>query len=204
MGKLIDLTGQKFGDLTVIRKSEKRGECAIWVCACSCGNIKEIKSSSLLIGSTKSCGCGMQKTMFKVSHGMCHTKEYGTWRGIISRALAKEARYKNYLSRGICESWLNSFEEFYKDMGNAPSKNHTIERIDNSIGYFPGNCKWATQKEQNRNYSQNIFMTKDGKTACATEWAEFYGVDRHAIYRRIKKGVSHDEIFKYLEQKRLG
>lgn len=200
MGNFINIQGRRFGKLVVIERSNKKANCAIWKCKCDCGNEKEIMSTSLRNGCTKSCGCGMKKTMFQVKHGKSFSLEYHSWMAMRSRAKAREKRYIQYIAKGISEKWLNSFDEFYKDMGPIPSDSHTIERIDNTKGYFPENCKWALQKEQNRNYSQNRFLTHNGKTMCATEWAEFYNVNRHAIYRRLRRGFTNDQIFKYLEQ----
>ena len=88
----------------------------------------------------------------------------------------------------ICDKWLKSFEEFMKDMGVAPTEKHTIDRIDNAKGYFPENCRWATQSEQNRNYSLNRNITFEGKTQCAMDWAKELGIPPFLIYKRLKKG----------------
>lgn len=88
------------------------------------------------------------------THGMTNTSEYRSWHHMKGRCLnPKDYDYKNYGGRGIdiCQDWVDSFESFYKDMGPKPSRNHSLERIDNSKGYNKENCKWATRKEQNNN-----------------------------------------------------
>lgn len=132
---------------------------------------------------------------FITKHGMSNTLEYHSWQGMKKRALVKEKRYKTYEGKGISEEWLNSFEAFYRDMGAAPSPNHTIERKDNSIGYFKDNCKWATRKEQTRNYSLNRIIEYNGEKLCVTEWAEKLEIPRHIIYNRLNKGWSIEKTF---------
>lgn len=98
--------------------------------------------------------------------------------------------YKNYGGRGIkvCERWRESTEAFIEDMGRRPSSEHTVERIDNDGDYEPSNCKWLLRTEQARNTRQNVLITIDGVTMCASEWARVHGVDADAIRSRILKG----------------
>jgi len=186
MPNLIKLNGLRFGKLTVIRRSRKRGDCALWICLCDCGVKKVMKSSSLTHSRSRSCGCGMASTQFKPTHKLCHTPEYRSWCGMMKRCES----YPTYISKGIsvCDRWMHSFENFFADMGVRPSKDHSIDRIDNNGNYEPSNCRWATHKEQNRNYSRNRIITYMGKSMCVTEWAESFNMDRHRIYQRLNKG----------------
>lgn len=128
-----------------------------------------------------------EKGVFIRKHGMSNTREYYSWTSMKKRALVKEPRYKTYEGKGIEQRWLTSFEEFYKDMGPAPPK-HTLERKDNSKGYFKDNCIWATSKEQTRNYSLNRIIEYNGERLCVTDWAEKLKIPRHLIYQRLNKG----------------
>ncbi len=119
---------------------------------------------------------------------MSHSHEYHSWAGMKRRAFVKEDRYKTYEGKGIEEDWVNSFEEFFKDMGVAPSPKHSIERKDNTKGYFKWNCIWATTKEQNRNYSLNRIIEYKGIKMCVTDWAEKMSLPRHLIYHRLNSG----------------
>lgn len=108
-------------------------------------------------------------------HGMTGTRVHHIWRQMRYRCTSPNAQeYKNYGGRGItfCERW-NSFSAFLEDMGE-PEGNLTLERIDNSKGYEPGNCKWATYKEQLNNRRDNNRVTAFGRTQTLTQWAEEY------------------------------
>ena len=151
MSKKIDLTGQRFGRLIIIKSKDRS---IIYECLCDCGNIKNINGHSLKRGRTKSCGC-LQRELTKkrfTKHGMCGTLTYRTWQMMIQRCTnPKFNSYPDYGGRGIevCEEWL-VFEKFFKDMGER-IKGSSIDRIKNHLGYSKDNCRWATQSIQNRN-----------------------------------------------------
>lgn len=132
---------------------------------------------------------------FALEHGMCFSSEYRSWASMKKRCLNPDIKHEKYRGLLTYEKWINSFEEFLKDMGNKPTSKHTIERIDNSKGYHPSNCKWATRSEQNRNYSLNRVIEFDGKKMCVTEWAELLEIPRHRIYQRLNKGYSIEKVF---------
>ena len=151
------LTGEKFGMLTAIRYSRTGYNWAkYWDFICECGTEKEILVSNVKKGKTKSCGCLAKKTKSRLTHGMRRTPEYGCFTGMKSRCYNPKVKtYPYYGGRGIkiCDRWLNSFENFYKDMGDKPEPkvDYSIDRIDNDGDYAPGNCRWITRDLQRHN-----------------------------------------------------
>lgn len=151
--------GQRFGRLTVIEQTSirKRGQ-FLWRCTCDCGTERLIERSSLGNGNSTSCGCiRREKIVARCSrHGNAvrgsHSRAWHSWRGMIERCTSPDhIAYSRYGGRGItvCERWRD-FANFIADMGERPS-NRSIDRINNDGNYEPGNCRWATQSEQNRN-----------------------------------------------------
>lgn len=185
-----DLTGQKYGSWIVKRFSHKtKYRDKYWICECSCGNSgeREVKQNHLKSGKSKSCGC-LNKG--NTQHGMCYTPEYNSWQGTKDRCYnPNNPSYEYYGARGIivCERWLNSFENFYADMGSRPEPkfDYSLERVDNDGNYEPNNCKWATLAEQNNN--QRAY----GKVA-------FYGVTKSSNGKRFKSEIRINSRKKYL------
>ena len=197
MGKLKDLTGQKFGKLTVIERAENdnRGNVQ-WLCQCECGNIVKVRSTNLITGNTKSCGC---LKGYSGVHYLAHHRIYKIWTNMKSRCYNKNTiNYNRYGGRGIivCEEWKN-FEPF-RDWAvkNGYQDDLTIDRINPDGNYEPLNCRWATVKNQCRNTRANKFITYKGKTRCVAEWAEILGIDSKLIYDRLRKNWTIEEVFK--------
>lgn len=169
--KHTDLVGQVFSNLTVKEfvgiNNEKR---ALWLCSCSCGNSKIVSGKHLRRKEVRSCGClkGIIYTgnAFAKRHGMAggnRSREYKTWRAMKARCLnPNNPAYKNYGGRGITIDpvWITDFEAFYKDMGDRP-EGKTLDRIDNDLGYYKDNCRWATPKEQILNQRKRNASCKD-------------------------------------------
>ena len=163
MGKKLNLTNKKFGRLTAIENTGKRGSNNrfIWLCKCECGKYKEVNSKDLLRKHTKSCGClnnekRTQTGKSTKTHGhTCDRKQtltYNSWMSMKYRCLnPKQKGYEYWGGRGItiCERWMK-FENFLEDMGERP-EGMTLDRIDNDGNYEHSNCKWSTLKEQNNN-----------------------------------------------------
>jgi hypothetical protein len=152
-----DLTGQKFNRLTAIKRVENSSNGKVqFECLCDCGKAVVVSSTNLKSGNSKSCGCLNIESASRTKkiHGLRHSSEYNTWRSMKDRCYRHtNNRYQHYGARGIviCERWLNSFENFYTDMGPKPDPTFTIDRIDVNGNYEPGNCKWASKSEQRLN-----------------------------------------------------
>jgi hypothetical protein len=197
MAKIKPMIGIKYNRLEALKEVRMGNRGMIYLFQCDCGNQKELCSSAVRSGHSKSCGClRSEMTAAKnETHGAVGTPTYETWQGMKARCLnPNTTAYKNYGGRGItlCQEWL-SFEQFIADMGERPD-GHTLERIDNSKGYNKENCRWATYAEQNRNTRQNKFLTKNGKTMCMRDWAKETGIPYPTIQDRVRRGWLDDRV----------
>ncbi len=136
--------------------------------------------------------------MPRKTHGLSKSKEYRTWKDMRRRCNNPDyIEFHNYGGRGIkvCQQWNNSFKAFLEDMGFRPTPKHTIERIDNDLGYFAENCYWATPLQQAQNTRVNKNITFKGKTLCQREWSRRLGGSHTLVYGRLKRGWSIHKIF---------
>ncbi len=181
---------QIFGHIAFFGEVEPiEGERAA-VFLCHCGNLFTKKISKIKHCNSYSCGCSIKKQLnvFK-THGMTNSSEYNIWENMKTRCYnVKNIFYKDYGGRGIkvATEWLNSFENFYKDMGNRPSKNHTLERTENDKGYSKQNCKWATKKEQSNNRRNCIMVEHNNEKMTLKQWAEKLGLNYKRVHGNIK------------------
>lgn len=189
---------QFFGKWTVLLKTGHIHGRPAWFCRCDCGTSRLVMRKHLLSGASKSCGCvrGQKLVSWSTKHGESNSPEYSVWRTMKRRCLDSSAHgYKNYGGRGIgvCKSWQKSFRQFIKDMGRRPSPSHTIERINNSKGYYPQNCIWATRKENLNNKRTNRLVMVNGVTRTLQQCAEMLGISKGAMRNRLESGWSTKE-----------
>lgn len=193
MGKLIDLTGKQFGRLTVIERVDTNATNvgARWLCKCSCGNQKIIKSASLVTGKTKSCNCIRDEKAAKrmTTHGKSKTLLYEIWQSIKQRTGNENNKdYKNYGGRGIfmAEEWKNDFIAFEEwALKSGYEKHLTIERIDVNKGYFPENCTWIKNELQWINKrNTNLYFYK-GEVKDIRYFSEKYNINYNTLRSRI-------------------
>lgn len=190
----IDITGQRFGRLTVLARHGRRGSAAAWRCRCDCGNETVVVSHAVRTGNARSCGClraeqvgGRART-----HGKSKTPEYQSWLGMRARCHnPTHKKFPRYGGRGIvvCERWRDSFENFIEDMGPKPGRGYSIDRIDNDGPYSPENCRWATGKEQARNTPRTRTVLGEP----LMDVCERLGIKPATIRRRLDDGWSEHE-----------
>lgn len=202
-----DLTGQRFGRLValeVVGKSNAHG--VLWKCKCDCGNEKNVRSGYLLEGGTTSCGCYRHElnvskmgnsAKWKTTHGMTKTPLHRQWCSMRQRCRdPKSTMYHRYGGRGIsvCDEW----QDFAKFMEWAVShgweKGLAIDRINGDGNYCPENCRFVTQRENNRNKANLVYLTVDGVKKLLVDWADETGQPRARLYNRRKYGWSDKEI----------
>lgn len=189
-----DLTGMQFGRLTVLERRGSKDRQRMWLCRCSCGNERAMSTTRLLTKNRKSCGCiAADKARNRTKHGCARagklTPEFRTWVAMRERCTSQShSAYPQYGGAGVrvCERW-SEFQNFLSDMGPKPSPKHSIDRIDNTKGYSPENCRWATRIQQNNNTQRNRMVTFQGVTKTMAEWARELGVNYYALRGRLNR-----------------
>ena len=186
--KSIDLTGQSFGELTVIEEDlsvkDKRKH---WTCKCSCGSKISVRSNSLRTGNTSSCGCSRLRSLVEMStkHGESNSKLYEIWQNMKQRCdNPKKSFYKDYGGRGITyqDSWSN-FESFFNDLIGGYKEGLSLERVDVNGNYCKDNCSWIDVKDQAKNRRKpknntsgftgvDTYFNKSGTMYYRVRWVE--------------------------------
>lgn len=190
--------GQKFNRLLVVDtdKNVNRRNETMWICLCDCGKTTRSFAYKIKSGHTKSCGCWQREVASHtgVTHRMSDTPVHLIWQGIRKRCNnPKSPNYKNYGAKGvtICAEW-DDFSLFYEYVGDRPSKGHSIDRIDNSKGYEPGNVRWATRIEQNNNQTTNIIVECQGEKMTLAQACRLRGLPHEPMRVKVRAGKIFD------------
>ena len=202
-----DLTGKKFGRLTVIEfyGINKHGH-SIWMCKCDCGNTAIVASSDLRSGRTLSCGCLWRERIVeaKTTHGMSHSEVYAEYKDMKNRCYNEKAHnYDYYGGRGIkmCDRWRDDIREFYNDvstLSNFGKEGYTLDRINNDGDYEPENVRWATHKEQSNNRrprSCSRVYEYNGEMRSLKEISTITGISYSTLINRILNGWDPETAF---------
>lgn len=205
--KLEDLRGKRFGRLTVIAldKYEPTSHSTRWFCRCDCGKEKRVLASCLKSGKVTSCGCysSEQKSRRSKTHGYGNEDRlYRIWSGMKSRCYSPDDRnYQRYGARGveICPEWRSDFMTFRTwAVSHGYEDSLSIDRLDNDGPYSPDNCRWATKRTQNNNRRTNVYITYNGETRTAAEWARITGIKEATLVMRKRNGWSDAECLEIL------
>ena len=197
MGKLIDLTGQKFGRLTVTNRSNRPNPKVVyWDCVCECGNKTTVVSADLRSGHIKSCGCYNRdlvtaRNIERTKHGHGSSPLYNVWKNMKERCYNPATHnYSRYGGRGItvCDEWRNDLAAFVQwAEENGYKRGLEIDRKDSDRGYSPDNCRWVSSNANQNNKGNNVLITIDGVTRTQTEWAAIAGITHGAISNHRKR-----------------
>jgi hypothetical protein len=192
-GKTIVKVGEKFGAWEVLNLwRHPKTNRAMANVECRCGLIAS-KELQQLTGKRGSRQCGKCP---RIRGGDCYSPEYKVWNAARNRCHNPKAQaYGNYGERGIvmCERWRLSFRDFLEDMGVRPSKDHSLDRIDNNGNYEPENCQWTTRKKQAQNRRSTKLLTLNDVTLSVGDWEKRKGLAHHTINNRLKRGWSVEE-----------
>ena len=188
--------GQKYGRLLVLEcvNHDKERGAYYFKCLCDCGDTSVVREDCLKTGNTKSCGCYYRETRgVNKTHGMWNTRTYKIWSGMKARCTSEDKKHHLYAGKGVkvCDRWLQ-FVNFLEDMGEC-QEGLTIDRIDGNGDYCPGNCRWATPKEQANNSAANHIVNYLGESLNIGQWAERMGIKANTLVYRIKRGWPVDK-----------
>lgn len=196
------LNDMRFGNLVVTSLCDKRNGKWRFNCKCDCGDSSIVKGACLTSGTTKSCGCLRSELMIAAnsSHLSTGSPEWTAWRNMIQRCTNKKAKaFMDYGGRGISifDEWIGpeGFGKFVAYVGKRPSPKHSIDRYPNNNGnYEPGNVRWATRVQQNRNRRNTIFVLVGGLMTAVGQISDESGMSCEKIRKRIKRGWQPSEI----------
>jgi hypothetical protein len=189
MGKFIDLTGQVYGRLTVLSRAENKSSLTCWYCRCICNTVNIIRGGDLNSGKVQSCGC-LNTELRSTRGGITLNPVYQSWLGMVARCTdPSNPSYPSYGAAGITvyAPWVGSFQDFNSYVGPKPTPNHSIDRIENSKGYEPGNVRWATKLEQTLNRSVTVLVEYDGALQPLAVLARLHGLAPKVVNRRVRQ-----------------
>lgn len=196
--KPLDITGEKYGKLTAVKRFDGGGRHTYWQFVCDCGTDKAIKLDHVRSGRVVSCGCHRASVTSarSITHGHSigrkESRELSSYNSAKSRCQnPNDEKYPNYGARGIrmCDAWANDASLFIAYMGPRPI-GHTLDRIDTDGHYEPGNCRWATSHQQARNRTDNVVVQYQGLSMILKDYAALMGIDYKRLHARLRKGMS--------------
>lgn len=195
----IDLTGHKYGRLTVKEMGHRNNRRRSWLCLCDCGKTTFALAENLRSGNTISCGCLRRETIAaqNARHGYSREVMHNLWCAMRQRCEnPSNGSFANYGGRGIkvCERW-QVFENFLEDMGSKPSPKHSIDRINVNDGYNPPNCRWATRSQQARNTRLSKIIDTPSGPMQINDAAEFFGIPASRLSARVYNGLPKEVWF---------
>lgn len=189
--------GERYARLVCIGKDTNK-DYRYYLFQCDCGNIKSIIADNVKNGLTKSCGCLKREKPNHLTFGFSHTRIDNIYKTMIARCHNPNcAGFKWYGAKGIivCEDWKNDKVKFFEwAFANGYKENLTLDRIDNSLGYSPQNCRWATYKEQANNKTTNRIVVYKGENYTLSQFADKYGLNYKNLWQSLKRGKTLDEI----------
>lgn len=203
MGKMHDITNNRYNHWTVLRFDKRDGERYRWICRCDCGTIRSVEASSLKSGATKCCGCIKHPAKGNLKHGGRNERLYGVWNGMKNRCYdADDRAFKWYGGRGIkvCDEWVNdygAFRQWALENGYDDSLNKyecTIDRINDNGDYSPDNCRFTNMVVQNNNRRSNVVITFNGESHTLKEWSYITGLNYSMLKKRYKYGWSAERM----------
>lgn len=207
MFKLRDLTGMKFGRLTVISRAPNKKNHTKWNCICECGNSAIVDAYALTKGLTRSCGCLASETAAKLlsTHGYSKTKLYSVYKAMRARCENPNTKhYEDYGGRGIfvCNEWKSNRVSFFKwAEENGYHEGLSIDRIDVDGNYEPSNCRWITMQEQQLNKRTNRILTINGVSKPCKCWADEAHISDKTLDKRLRLGWNnYDAVFKPIKK----
>ena len=188
-----DLSGQRFGRLTVIGLHDKKNGKNRWLCKCDCGGTCYPTTCNLKNGTSTSCGCYSREVAAKrtTKHGDSQNRIYQEWLRMKDRTNGNHPTKYTEKHITVCEEWINDYLAFKEwALSHGYKDDLSLDRIDNSKGYSPDNCRWVGRKTQNRNKDDNVLLTFNGETHSIGEWSEILNMKYGTLYSRIKRGWS--------------
>lgn len=199
--QIIDLTGKRFGRLTVIKRGENVVNRPGWICKCDCGKTILVAGGHLRDGHTQSCGCRQRDSVIKKNtvHSMSNTRLYNTWNNMKDRCFNPNSTfYSDYGGRGIkvCDEWMYVFQTFYDwAISHGYHEGLTIERVDVNGDYCPENCTWIPFELQARNKRNTLYVDFNGRKVTLMELSEISGMKYSFLYERIiRKHIPADDV----------
>jgi len=202
MGKFINRSGRRYGNLVAVSRAENKNRRVMWLCRCDCGNTAIVSGHELSSGDTKSCGCIHKKIVGGINrrHGMAGTPTYTSWQAMLRRCKnINYSSFKRYGGNGIkvCKRW-EIFDNFLEDMGPREDGT-TIDRIDPYGHYSPDNCRWATVKDQANNKRTNVLFRGSKETIKTI--SQEVGIPRTSLNKAYLRIGSIEDAIKYCKRR---